>query len=878
MANAFIPAEIAEGGNGFPAVSQTRVKGGAWSVSAIADWQSEIEPRYRASGMRILDRSDRSEWVLQDDLVSVVETKGSAASDAAEQSANDAAQFAQTADERATAAGVSETNSAESEANSESYKDQAFASLSGSQTYKNDAALLAQQAQDARNATIAATDLSAIAEFIDTDADLSGAGLSANDIVMVWKDNTRGDATTLYQWDGSAFGDPTVWLNSQRLSDRQQMLPYLSKQIIECISAHQAKTYGQSVSYLSLIDSINGEPGYALLPWLSSKIYNKSLDPASGDGVPARASTTGGMAAVEVGAIASTSSDDYAAIFNGNTAVWNVGSWTVRKGGASFDFDTLTLCYIVTAGGGTIEFFRDGVSVGGPYDTSVGTVGAIGFAEAVETDNTRTAELTVVISGGTVKSCATTNGHGLYRLQETDTGNRLYDHNWLAEGGLGIYDAVEFAQSRANTQALVARLAPDIITVNGREQIETVEDAAPLLFDILDAAAPNCDKVVFSGAPIPYGGADEASSIQQANLWRAFTLQRRALNKPYTFIDIRNQFEVDGDPTTALGYFQALPDEWEDGGVHIGPEGMAAFYGPWTRLFSSILPGQGGQSGAPYTREAGWLGIDTQIADISGLGYKFSVIAPYDGRFYLPRSVRFLTNESLGNNDEYFQVGSGGTGSGGRDYKNHVVPLTMSFGTWDGRFSRSESIVNGLHVIEYKDSAADNPADDAIVKFGAVWHDQITLAEANALAGGSINQIRGTVAHINYGTQTGMAVASGGGSGSWRALGRMVSPPNNSGSPGAPGDFAASATEVSFYIGNGDDSHAWSIWKRSAFEPDVSVVDAATPTSAAATYDQAQIDALFDEVEALRDALRATQQKLNADFSKRRSAGQMLSS
>ena len=66
-----VPDTLREGGSAFPLAEQSHIQGGAWSVSHIAVWNLEIEPRYRAPGMRILDRHTRREYVLEADLASV---------------------------------------------------------------------------------------------------------------------------------------------------------------------------------------------------------------------------------------------------------------------------------------------------------------------------------------------------------------------------------------------------------------------------------------------------------------------------------------------------------------------------------------------------------------------------------------------------------------------------------------------------------------------------------------------------------------------------------------------------------------------------------------------------------------------------------------
>lgn len=67
----YIPDQLIPGGSNFPVIDQVNIKGGQHTVSAIAVWASEIEPRYRKGGMTIYDRSANTFWSLGSDLVSL---------------------------------------------------------------------------------------------------------------------------------------------------------------------------------------------------------------------------------------------------------------------------------------------------------------------------------------------------------------------------------------------------------------------------------------------------------------------------------------------------------------------------------------------------------------------------------------------------------------------------------------------------------------------------------------------------------------------------------------------------------------------------------------------------------------------------------------
>lgn len=69
-----VPDTLREGGAGFPLAEQSHIQGGAWAVTHINNWAVQIEPRYRAAGMRILDLHDRREYVLNATLDGVTQS------------------------------------------------------------------------------------------------------------------------------------------------------------------------------------------------------------------------------------------------------------------------------------------------------------------------------------------------------------------------------------------------------------------------------------------------------------------------------------------------------------------------------------------------------------------------------------------------------------------------------------------------------------------------------------------------------------------------------------------------------------------------------------------------------------------------------------
>ncbi|TMV09812.1 hypothetical protein FGK63_01710 [Ruegeria sediminis] len=653
-----------------------------------------------------------------------------------------------------------------------------------------------QQAENFRDQILALANSGAFDEVFETRAiaDAAATGLADGSKIAVLADENMGGISTFYTVSSGALVYQT-WL-WERGYQHHRFLPKLAKKLL------QVQTATTQLNVVHMFDSVAGDPTFVLGPYLSARMYSSKVWNAPGATTNLNAYPGGCDIIPETGHGETTLSDQYDVWYKGSLFQYPAGvSPLVRMSGAPFHWTEVKFFYIVdNASGGIVQMQKDDgagwVDIGPAVDTSAGTDGEIGFF-SISQGSSNNQPLRMVISGGVYKWA--------YAFMRQSDVNRVHWHGALNQGGLGIADAMQYTQARANLQTVLGEVAPDLVTFAGRETEATLGSHVGYLFDILDTTG--ADVVVMAGLPIPNSGAEDADARAQNAILISQCRTRRASGKNYCYLDTYTPFMLDYNPDSAAGWLVPQGTDFTSGGVHQTVYGLGTFVAYKVMELVEYVGGMaGGYPRPPWTTQPGLLGIGTRIEQSDGLGFEFYLENTYDGRLRLPRSLKFVIDQSYAGS-EYWQIGSH---LGGGEQATSVEPVTLTFGQYGSGFYRNQTDYGGeLPVWRWYDDTAENYTGRMFFQLGGVFLNPVAKADADILAGGSIAQLDGTLISINYGTKKGIAAARGGGSGAWAPLARKVSVPVNSSIAAAPGDWAADGNYIYVYTGDGNTAHSW---------------------------------------------------------------------
>lgn len=379
------------------------------------------------------------------------------------------------------------------------------------------------------------------------------------------------------------------------------------------------------------------------------------------------------------------------------------GSALLRLGGANPNFTDIKVYFVKEPSAGTINLTVDGSVV----DTESAAAASVSVGVLQFTQTLAQKSASISITGGSVR---------LLFAHVTNSTLRGVDwYNSMNVGGLLLANAVSTTQVRAIWQSCLSLIQPDLITFEMDDNFGDggTNAAAWLTFaGILDAAAPNADKLITASTP---RASDDAGKLASSRFLRG---QVAARGNDYLFFDSYNIF---GSYAQMVAIFGA------DDGTHPNAAAQAfAAESLWQQLgLSANVLGYAQQAvnnvGTPsaMARNSQFRGPSNN--PLARIAFETDSANGYDWVFKFPRTLTFGTDGNFNTSAASIWQFSGNT-----NIKPNVIPTKIKFGTEASTYSFDFSTASGYNQMRFLDTA--NASGYLEMKLGALHAQPFTVA------------------------------------------------------------------------------------------------------------------------------------------------------